>query len=84
MTRSISTGTLRRHLTRVIDRARSGRDRIILEHDGEPVAAIISWEDLKAFEALEEEADARAADEAKAEGGRRPLEEVVRELERGR
>ncbi len=84
MPTTISAGSLRQHLTDTLNRARTENDRIVIERNGQPVAAIISVEDLEALEALEalEDADdARAADEARREGGFRPMEEVFRDLD---
>ncbi len=79
MTRTISTGELRQRLADMLNQARYAKDRIIVERNGKPIAAIISLEDLQTYEALEDAAD--IADAAKAEEGGKPLEEFLRELE---
>ena len=81
MTRTISTGELRQRLADMLNQARYAKDRIIVERNGKPIAAIISLEDLQTYEALEDATDIAAADAAKAEKGGKPLEEFLRELE---
>jgi len=44
-------------------------ERVVIEADGKPVAAIVSIEDLQTLRDLEDEADLAAARAAKAEGG---------------
>ena len=83
MSTTISTGHLRQHLSDALNRAGYAKDRIVVERNGRPVAAIVSLDDLEALEALEaltDAADARAADEARAEGGAVPLDDFLREL----
>jgi prevent-host-death family protein len=65
----------------LIGKVQFGGDRIILQHRGKPVAALISVEDLQLLEELEDEYWIRRADEAEAEPGPNiPLEQVKREL----
>lgn len=67
-------------IDQAIVRVTEGGERIVLERDGLGVAALVPIEDLRALEQLEDEADARAADEARAEGGEPiPIEEVARQ-----
>ena len=80
MSTTISTGHLRQHLSDALNRAGYAKDRIVVERNGRPVAAIVSLDDLEALEALTDAADARAADEARAEGGAVPLDDFLREL----
>ena len=47
-------------------------------------AAIIPLTDLEMIEAIEDAADARAADEAKAEGGAMPLADSLESLQSGK
>ena len=84
MPTTISAGSLRQHLTDTLNRASTENDRIVVERNGRPVAAIISVEDLEALEALEDADDARAADEARREGGFRPMDDVFRDLDEKR
>ena len=69
MSTTISTGQLRQRLADTLNRASYAKDPIVVERNGQPVAAIVPLTDLDALEALEDAADARAADEAKVEGG---------------
>ena len=78
---TISTGQLRRRLADALNRARYAKDRIVVERNGRPVAAIVPLTDLKALEALEDAADAQAADEAKGESGAIPLAEFLKKLD---
>jgi len=61
---SVSVGELRNGLSRFLNRAAYGGERIIVTSRGNPKAAVISYEDLQLFEDLE---DASAAREALAE-----------------
>jgi prevent-host-death family protein len=51
----------RSRLGELVNRARFGRDRVILTEHGHPVAAIISVEDLAELQAAADEADVAAA-----------------------
>lgn len=53
-------------------------ERVVIEADGKPVAAIVSFEDLQMLRDLEDEADLAAARAAKAEGGEPIAYEQVR------
>lgn len=81
MSITISTGSLRQHLADTLNRAERSKDRIVVERNGRPVAVIVPVEDLDALEALEDADDAQAADDARAEGGARPLADVLREID---
>ena len=83
MSTTISTRQLRQQLADMLNRASYAKDRIVVERNGRPVAAIVPLADLEALEALEDAADARAADEAKAEGGAVPLGDSLRALPPG-
>jgi len=72
-------------LASALSRLKSEGERIILEENGEPVAALISIEDLRLFEKLFEEEEDRvdlaAAEAALAEPGPNiPYEEIRKEL----
>lgn len=79
MNSTISTGQLRQKLADTLNRASYAKDRIVVQRNGQPVAAIIPMDDLDALEALEDVADARAADAAKVEGGAKPLADFLAE-----
>jgi len=66
----------------LIGKVQYGGDRIVLQHRGKPVAALISVEDLQLLEELEDEYWIRRADEAEAEPGPNiPWEQVKAELD---
>jgi prevent-host-death family protein len=65
----------------LIGKVQFGGDRIVLEHRGKPVAALVSVEDLELLEDLEDAYWIRRADEAEAEPGPNiPWEQVKAEL----
>lgn len=78
----MSIGELRRHLAAAVNRAGFKKNRIVVQRNGRPVAAIIPLDDLERLEAFEDALDARLADEAAAENGAISLEEFRRELDR--
>lgn len=84
MSTTIRTRQLRHQLADTLNRAGYAKDRIIVERNGRPVAAIIPLTDLEMIEAIEDAADARAADEAKAEGGAMPLADSLESLQSGK
>lgn len=66
---------------RTIRHVRDERERVTLTEDGEPVAAIVTAEDLAFLEELEERIDLQEARKALAEGGESiPFEKIRREL----
>jgi len=80
MTRAALT-ELRTRGRDIIGRVQFGGERVLLEHRGRPVAALVSVEDLELLERLEDEDFIRLADEAEAEPGPNvPLEQVKQEL----
>ena len=65
----------------VLRRAEYGGERVIVERHGKPVAAIVSTDDLRRLEAVEDAADLRDAQGALTEAtqeGTVPLETVLR------
>jgi prevent-host-death family protein len=65
----------------VLRRAEYGGERVVVERHGKPVAAIVSTDDLRRLEAIEDADDLRDARAALAEakdGGTAPLETVLR------
>src|SRR5690606_26130568 len=67
---SLTVVKVREHLAEVLNRAQYADERIRIIKHGKPVAAIVSIEDLKVLEALEDELDIAAA--------KRALEEIRR------
>ena len=78
---NVSIAKLRNNLADALNRAAYRGERVVLERRGKPVAAIVSLDDLELLERWEDEADRRAAQKARKEGGKPiPLENVVAEL----
>lgn len=68
-------------LREALHRVQSEGERIVFEEDGAPVGALVSFEDLKALEEMEDRLDEQAALEALAESDERvPYEQVRKEL----
>lgn len=67
MADAVSLSDARNGLSDLVNRARFGGERVQLSSRGKPVAVLLSVEDFEALEALEDAADVRAYDEAKAE-----------------
>lgn len=59
----------RANLADALNRVAYGGERIVLERRGKGVAALVSLEDLARLEALENEADLKAARKALKESG---------------
>jgi len=75
MTR-ISVGEARRNLADTVNRVAFADDRVILHRNGKDVVALVSLEDLRILESLEDRADiaaALAAERAAAERGEAPI-----------
>src|SRR5438477_9845068 len=69
------------HFSDLLRRAEYGGERVVVERHGKPVAVIVSTDDLKRLEALEDAADVRDAEAAlkeAAEHGTIPLDAVLR------
>jgi prevent-host-death family protein len=79
----ISISEMKDSLSEILNRVAYGQERIVVASRGKPKAAVISVDDLKLLEELE---DALAAREALAEDERGEtisLEELIAELEEG-
>jgi prevent-host-death family protein len=72
----------RESLGEVVDRVRYTHERVVLTKRGKDVGAIISMDDLKLLEMLEDQLDIKAAREAieESRGERSPYEEVRKKL----
>jgi prevent-host-death family protein len=57
----------RKGFSEAITRAARGSDRIVIQRRGKPVAALVSMDDLRLLEALEDRLDVEAAREALAD-----------------
>ncbi len=81
-THTISAMKLRDRIGDVLNRVRYAGERFIVERRGQPVAAIISVEDLQLLERLEEERDAELLRLAKATSeGVVPFETLIEQYE---
>ena len=67
---SLSVSRARESLTETVNRVHYQGERVILERHGKPVAAIVSVEDLKRLEEVEDLLDADAAKKALKERGK--------------
>jgi prevent-host-death family protein len=63
-----------------INRVMYQGERIVLERHGKGVAVVVSMDDLKTLEELEDAADVKAAKRARKEKGEIPWEQVKAEL----
>lgn len=65
----------------ILSEAALGHERVVLQRNGKDVAAVISAEDLKRFEDLEDRADLRNIGEVLAKGEKRiPWEQAKAQL----
>ena len=72
---------VRDRLADVINRVAYGGERVVLKRRAKDVAAVVSMEDLKLLEELEDRADVKAALRARKEGGKPiPLAQLESEL----
>ena len=65
----IGVSDARDHLSEVVDRARYTHERVVLTKRGKDVGAIVSIEDLKLLEILEDQLDIDMARKALADAG---------------
>ena len=83
MSKVVSAAEAKNKFAEVIGRAAYGRERIIVERNGKPFAAVISIEDLKRLEELEDEIDSRLLrDAVEVSKGTTPVAEVIATYER--
>ena len=78
----IGVSDARDHLSEVVDRVRYTHERVVLTKRGKDVCAIVSIEDLKLLEMLEDQLDIDMARKALAEAGeeRIPLQSLREKL----
>jgi len=67
MTRPQKAGARRKGLSGAISRVASTGDRIVIQHRGKPLAALVSLNDLRMLETLEDQIDVEAARRALAD-----------------
>lgn len=78
---TVTVADAKNHFSDLLRRAEYGGERVIVERHGKPVAVIVSTDDLKRLEALEDAADvhdAKVALKEAAEQGTIPLDAVLR------
>ncbi len=71
---------LRKNISDIVGRVFYGGERIAIEKNGKPACVIISVEDLKLLEAIEDQIDIQAAREALQRNDFVPWETVKKEL----
>ena len=72
----------RNHLSEIVDRARYTQERVVLTKRGRDVGAIISIDDLKLLEMLEDQLDIKSARQAleESQGERISYDDVRKNL----
>ena len=84
---AVSATDARSKLSDLISQAQYSEERTILTRHDKPVAALVSMEDLRALRKLEDATDVARAQEsiedARKNGGTKPLDEFRKELEAG-
>lgn len=80
--RNVTASSLRDDLTSTVGAVTYGRQRVGITRHGKLVAVMVPVEDVELLERLEDEADVRAYDAAKADddGGRVSADELFAEL----
>ena len=82
MLNKITTADARKKLSNIINRVAFGNESFVLTRRGEPVAAIISLNELKLLQDIEDQIDVEDAWKSKKEPGEPiPWEELKKELE---
>jgi prevent-host-death family protein len=66
---NVNVVDVRNTFSEYLNRASYQGQRIVIERRGKPVAALVSLEDLARIEALEDQADVKAAKRARKEKG---------------
>ena len=80
---AITTVSARNDFSTVVNRAAFGKERVILKRRGKPIAAVVSMEDVKLLQALEDKldiADALASRKEAAKKGTKSLTRLRAEL----
>ena len=82
MLNKITTADARKKFSNIINRVAFGKESFVLTRRGEPIAALVSVEELKILRELEDQIDIEDAWKAKNEPGEPiPWEELKKELE---
>jgi len=81
---TVSATEARNRLSKIISQAEFSGERTVLTRHGEPVAALISLNDLEALQMYEDAVDVKRAresiEDARENGGTKSLEEFRKEL----
>ena len=82
MLNRITTADARKRFSNIINRVAFGDEVFVLTRRGEPIAALVSIQELKLFQELEDQIDVDDAWKAKNEPGEPiPWEELKKDLE---
>jgi len=82
MLSKISTADARKRLANIVNRVAFGKEAFVLTRRGEPIAALVSIEDLKLLQEIEERMDVDDAWQARAESEETvSWEELKKELD---
>ena len=76
----MSVADFRNQLAEPINRVIYQGERVVLERRGKDVAAVVSMDDLRRLEAMEDASDVKAASKARKEKGAVPLEKIIADL----
>jgi prevent-host-death family protein len=76
----IGIAEIRENLSEVLNRVAYGGERVVLKRRKKDLAAMVSMEDLRLLEAMENRADVKAARKARKEKGAVPLDKVKARL----
>ena len=77
---NIGIADFRNNMADPINRAIYTGERVIITRDGKPAVALVSIDDLRVLEELENRADLKAALKARKEKGGIPLEDIEARL----
>ncbi len=82
MLNKITTADARKKLSNILNRVAFGNESFVLTRRGEPIAAIVSMDELRLLQEIEDKIDIEDAWKAKNEPGTEiPWEELKKELE---
>ena len=81
MTEKMTTTKARSNFADLVNRATYGKERVLINRHGRPVAAIVPLEDVELLERIEDKIDIALARKVMAESeGTIPWEEAAKEL----
>ena len=73
---TLNAARARERFAEALNRVGYGKERVVIERHGKPVAALVPIEDLETLRALEDRIDLEAAREVLKRPGARPWAEV--------